>query len=275
MSDPQVAITGTGSHTDLKQYHGTRNFEDVPEYYTKTFEPLEFNLAEQFSRKLMDDNKLWEMQNRAKSLLKSYKRTCENFAALIFDNIDQTSFTKDSETYTWTLCCDGGAIASTSHSTFTGDCTTLDNKDTSTSLDGDQLETMMTDMQAFQDDSGNKGNYFGDTLLVPFNHRKTALELIGSDGKPSVTNNNYNIYEGHVRLIVWRRLAKQSGKTYYPYYLIDSDACKDVGLFWMDRVSPEITDERDFDTMSWKVGIYTRFVIGSYEWRPIIANVPA
>jgi len=272
-TEPAVAISGSGAHTDLKKYKGTRNYEDLKELYTKSIEFEEFSLTEQFGRKLLDDNKIWEVENRSASLMRAYYRTCENFAAAIFNNISSTSFTKDGETYNWTLCADGLPISDNSHTTVSGNCTTLDNETTST-LDGDNFETAVATMSEFQDDSGNQGNYFTDTLMVPFRLRKTALELIGSEGKPTVANNDYNIYDGAMKLIVWNRLTKASGAASYPWYVMDSQA-RNENMFWFDRIDPEITDNRDFDTMSWKVGVYARFGFGAYDFRHLIANIPA
>ncbi len=272
-TEPAVAISGSGSHTDLKKYKGTRNYEDLNELYTKSIEFEEFNLTEQFGRKLMDDNKIWEIKNRSASLMRSYYRTCENFAAAIFNNISSSSFTKDGETYAWTLCADGDPISDDSHETVSGNCSTLDNE-TTNSLDGDNFETAIATMSEFQDDSGNQGNYFADTLMVPFRTRKAGLELIGSEGKPTVANNDYNIYEGAMKLIVWNKYTKLSGVSGYPWCVMDSQA-REQNLYWFDRIMPEITDNRDFDTMSWKVGVYTRFAPGCYDYRWGVFNIPA
>jgi hypothetical protein len=275
IDDYAVAVTGTGAHKYLKQYFGTRNYEDKTEYFTKKYEPKEFNLAAQFGRKFLDDDKLYEMKREVNSLMMSYYRTLNWFAATLFTQCDQTSFTDaDGQSYDWTLCADGGAWASDSHTSKSGGCSTLDNKTTNTTLDGDYFETVLTNIQAIHDDNNQKGNYFGTTLIVPFNHRKTALELIGSEGKPDVTNNNYNIYNGHMKLIVWKWLDKQSGKTYYPWYVIDEKSLKD-NLYWFDRIEPEISESRDFETMSLKIGLYTRFCPGIYDWRPLAANIPS
>lgn len=270
---PALAISGSGAHTDLKQFKGTRNYEDLKELYTKNIEFKEFDKAEEFDRKILDDNKIWEMKNRAGSLMGSYYRTCENFAAAIFNNISSSSFVKDGDTYTWSLCADGQPISDNSHTSVSGNCGTLDNE-TTNELDGTNLEAAIATMAEFQDDNGNQGNYFADTLMVPFRLRKTAMELLGSEGKPAVTNNDYNIYDGAMRLIVWNRLTKASGASGYPWYVLDSQAQKQ-NLFWFDRVTPEITDKRDFETMAWKVGLYTRFGIGCYDFRFLVANIPA
>lgn len=110
--------------------------------------------------------------------------------------------------------------------------------------------------------------------MVPLNLRKVAMELLGSEGKPTVTNNDYNIYDGAFKLIVWNRLTKGAAKTYYPWYLMDSIARKE-NLYWFDRIMPEITDKRDFESMTWKVGLYTRFGAGSWDWRWLQCAVPA
>jgi hypothetical protein len=272
-TEPAVAISGSGAHTDLKKYKGTRTYEDLRELYTKNIEFEEFTQSEQFGRKLLDDNKIWELENRSASMMRAYYRTCENFAASIFNNISSSSFTKDGESYTWTLCADGQPISDASHTTVSGNCTTLDNEGSDT-LDGDNFESAVAEMSEYQDDSGNQGNYFSDTLMVPFRLRKQALELIGSEGKPTVSNNDYNIYEGAIKLIVWNRLTKGSTATNYPWSVHDSQARME-NLFWFDRIMPEVTDQRDFETMSWKVGIYTRFAAGCYDWRFGYFNIPA
>lgn len=272
-TEPALAISGSGSHTDLKKYNGSRNYEDLKELYTKRIEFEEFDKAEQFGRKLLDDNKVWEIENRTKSLMNSYYRTCENFAAEIFKNISSSSFTKDGETYTWTLCADGQPISDNSHTSVSGNCNTLDNE-TTNALDGDNFETAIATMSEFEDDNGNQGNYFADTLMVPFRLRKTALELIGSEGKPTVANNDYNIYEGSMKLIVWNRYVKASSASGYPWSVQDSQA-RMQNLYWFDRVMPEITDERDFESMSWKIGLYCRYGCGCYDWRWILQNIPA
>jgi len=270
---PDISIVGSTAHTDMRQFKGMRNYEDLKELPPKIIKFTEFDKAEIFDRKTMDDNKVWEMKNRSGSLLRSYYRTCENFAAAIFNNISATTFTKDGETYDWTTCFDGSAVAADAHTSYTGYCQTLDNL-TTDQLNGDNLETAFQTMGAFQDDAGNQGNYFGDTVMVPLNLRKVAMELLGSEGKPTVTNNDYNIYDGAFKLIVWNRLTKGAAKTYYPWYLMDSIARKE-NLYWFDRIMPEITDKRDFESMTWKVGLYTRFGAGSWDWRWLQCAVPA
>jgi len=262
-TEPAVAIGGSSAHTDMKKFKGTRNYENLNELYTKNIEFEEFDQGEQFGRKLMDDNKIWDIENRSASLMRSYYRTCENFAAAIFNNISSSSFVKDGETYTWTLCADGQPISDSSHTSISGNCSTLDNEDTN-SLDGDNFESAMSSMVEFEDDNGNQGNYFADTLMVPFRLRKTALELIGSDGKPTVANNDYNIYEGAMKLIVWRRFVKASTASGYPWVVMDSQA-RQENLFWLDRIMPEIRSHRDYETMSWKISVYARYAVGCYD----------
>jgi hypothetical protein len=274
VDESQVAILGTSARGDLKQMHGTRNYSDINEYFSKSTEFTEFSDTASFSRKFLDDNKLLSMQSAGKALMESAYRTQENFAAQVFVNCDQTSFTKDGDTYTWTLSADGAAFVSNSHSSKSGKNTSyLDNKTTST-LDGSNLDTVIVTMSDFTDDNGNDGSYFGDTLLVGMDNAKTALELANSDKKPSVANNEYNVYEGMFKVIVWKKLKKQSGKTYAPWHWIDSVAAKE-NLYFLDRVKPETQSHSNFETLSWSVGVYARFAILVYDWKFIVGNVPA
>jgi len=274
VDEPAVSILGTSSRGDIKQMHGTRNYSDINEYFAKTCEFTEFSDTASFGRKFLDDNKLLSMQTAGKSLMESAYRTQENFAAAVFTNADQSSFVKDGDTYTWTLCADGVSFVNDTHVSKSGKNTSyLDNKTTNT-LDGDNLDTAIVTMSDFTDDTGNDGSYFGDTLLVGMANAKTALKLANSDKKPKVANNEYNIYEGMFKVIVWKKLKKQSGKSYYPWHWIDSVAAKE-NLYFLDRIKPETQSNSNFETLSWAIGIYARFGICVYDWKWLIGNIPA
>ena len=215
------------------------------------------------------------MQSRAGALMNSAYNTQENFAAAIFTNADQTSFTKDGESYDWTLSADAAAFISDSHSSKSGkvSSTYLDNKATSV-LDGSAIDTGIVTMGQFTDDFGNQGSYFGDTLMVGLENAKTALEIANSDKKPAVANNDYNVYQGMFKVIVWNKLRKQSAKTNAPWFWLDSTAMKE-NLYFLDRVLPETTDNRNWQTMSWEVGVYARFCAMIYDWKFAYGGIPA
>jgi hypothetical protein len=274
VDEPSVSIYGTSARGDLKQMHGTRNYSDINEYFSKTIEFTEFSDTASFSRKFMDDNKLLSMKSAGSALMEAAHRTQENFAAQMFVNCDQTSFTKDGDTYTWTLSADGVAFVSDSHTSKSGKNTSyLDNKTTNT-LDGGNLDTGIVAMSNFTDDNGNDGSYFGDTLLVGMDNAKVALELANSDKKPTVANNEYNVYQGMFEVIVWKKLKKQSGKTNAPWHWIDSTAMKE-NLYFLFRIRPETQSHSNFETLSWAIGIYERFAGAVYDWKWIYGGVPA
>lgn len=274
IDEPAVSILGTNARSDLKQMHGTRNYSDVNEYFAKNIEFTEFSDTASFGRKFLDDNKLMSVTGAGKSLMEAAYRTQENFAAQVFVNADQTSFTKGGDTYTWTLSADAVPFVYDTHVSKTGNITTnLDNKTTS-QLDGGNLDTAIVTISNFTDDNGNDGSYFGDTLLVGMDNAKTALELANSDKKPAVANNEYNIYQGMFKVIVWKKLKKQSGKTYAPWHWIDSVACKE-NLYFLDRIKPETMSHSNFETLSWSIGVYCRFAIGIYDWKFLVGNIPA
>ena len=275
VDEPDVAISGTSAHGRMKKMHGTRNYEDIQEYFTKNISFEEFSLTEVFGRKFLDDNKLLNMRNRAGGLMNSAYNTQEDFSAAIFTNADQSSFTMDGESYTWTLSADGNSFVNDTHTSKSGkvSSTYLDNKTTDT-LDGDNLDGNIVTMGQFTDDVGNQGSFFGDTLMVGLENAKTALELANSDKKPTVANNDYNVYQGMFKVIVWNKLRKQSSKTNSPWFWLDSRNMKE-NLYFLDRVAPETSDNRNWQTMSWEVGVYARFGIGIYLWQWAIGNIPA
>ncbi|MFA5307706.1 MAG: hypothetical protein WC365_09715 [Candidatus Babeliales bacterium] len=275
VDEPEVAISGTSARRDLKQHHGSRNYSDIKEYFTKNIDFTEFSDTASFGRKFLDDNKLLSMKTQSGAMMNAAYRTQENFAAQMFVNCDQTSFTKDGDVYTWTLSADGVAFVSDSHTSKSGDApsTSLDNK-TILTLDGDNLNSNIITMGQYTDDVGNQGSYFGDTLMVGLDLAKPALELANSDKKPTVANNEYNIYQGMFRVIVWNKIVRQTSKTNSPWFWIDSEAMKE-NLYFLDRVKPEATENRNWQTMSWEVGVYCRFGAGVYGFNWLIGNIPA
>jgi hypothetical protein len=222
----------------------------------------------------MDDNKLLSMKTVGGSMMEAAYRTQENFAAQVFVNADQTSFTKGGDTYTWALSCDAVPFVYDSHLSKSGKNTDyLDNKGTST-LDGGSFETGSIAMTNFTDDTGNDGSYFYDTLLVGQDNAKVALELANSDKKPLVANNEYNVYQGTFEVVVWKKFKKQSGKSYAPWMLIDSTAMRE-NLYFLDRIKPETNSHGNFETMSWAIGVYARFAICVYDWKWVYGSIPA
>ena len=273
-TNAQEAIIGTSAHGYLKKFKGTRNYSEIYDLYKKILVPEEINSTEQFSRKLLDDNKFFEIDNRATALLAALKRTKEALLANYFVYADTNAgFTLNGEVYDWTKTGDGVALVNDSHTTITGKCTTTDNK-TTADFDGGTLETAINTMAEFTDEMELPCNYSADQLLVGGRLRKKAMELIESDKKPATTNNDYNVYNGWLDVMVWDKFTKQSGKTLYPWYVMDSVARKD-NLYWLNRIDSEISDEVDFDTMSWKLGVYARVVCGSWDYRWVVGNIPA
>jgi len=273
-TEPELAIIGTSAHRNMKKWKGTRSYEDVYDLPKKIISFDEFDLAEQIDRKYLDDAKIELMKQTGTSLMNSYARTRDYMCAQFFRNADQSTFTdQDGEAYNWTVGADGQPVASNTHTSTSGYCSTLDNLSI-LELTGTNLETLCQKMITVRDDVDNPTNYYPRTLMVGPMLRKTALELIGSDGKPHVTNNEFNVYYGHMRLIVYQLYTKQSGKTLDPWCVMDDTARKD-NLKWRDRIKAEMTDTRDFNTMSWSIGVYTRYAFGTYDFRWGQFSIPA
>jgi len=270
------AIAEQVGAVEFREWGGEFTYADAKEGNTKVWTPIVWQAGRAYDRFLLSNAKIVNMKTDFGKFALGAARLREKAAAGILTNADQTSFIVNGKTLNWPLVADGLALASTAH-TSANYSTTQSNKGT-TVLNAENLETAIQAMVDFKDEDGNDANLQPDTLIVPFALRATALELIGGEGKYNVADNNPNIYHGSMRVIVWKQFRKQTGKTDYPWLIMDSKAAKE-SLKWINRLESgddyEIVSWKDQETQTWKVGAVMWFSAGAYDWRPFYFNIPA
>jgi hypothetical protein len=276
--NPTEAISELVGAPSFRKWNGEFTYAPLKDGDTKVWTPFIWESGLAYDRFLLSNAKLAELKiqtSQAKFALAA-ARCREYTCAGIFTNADQTSFTYNGETLNWTLTADGNPIAYDSH-TSANYSTVQDNK-TTNSLTEANLETACQMLMDFKDEDGNDANMEPDTLVVTTHDRQKGLEIIGGPGKYNVADNNPNIYYGSMKLIVWKQFRKQSSKSGYPWFVMDSKAAKQSAKI-INRLENgdeyEINSWKDDETQVWKLGSLMWYSAGCYSWRPFVFNIPA
>ena len=160
------------------------------------------------------------------------------------------------------------ALASNAHPSKTGKGSDQDNYTTNT-LTVANLKIAEEMMKGFKTDIGEKGNWKGDTLFVPYELRNEAFEIAYSTGKINSGDNNINPYKEKFNVIVSDWLTDTDS-----WWLIDSRALK-RNLYFIDRIPLEIKSQKDFNSGAWQIKGYGRYSLGFRGWEWAVCNVPA
>lgn len=263
-SESVGGMTGIGGFVPTD---GAVPFTEFEEGYSKTFIHQVWKLGIEIKRELIDDSRILDMENMASMLTNSWNFTLEEMLHAPFNNCTATTFTYEGKEFS-NAGADGLALASNSHTSKTGKGSTQDNY-TTNALSAVNLKTAEDMMKGFKTDIGKKGNWKGDTLLVPYELRNEAWEIAYSTGKVNSGDNNANPYKEKFKVIVSDWLADTDA-----WFLIDSRAMKN-NLFFLDRIPLEISSYKDPNTKNWKIDGYGRYSLGFRGWEWIVCNVPA
>lgn len=260
-SEAIASLTGIG---DFVATDGEVPYDEFEEGYSKQFIHQVFKRGIQIKRETIDDSKLIDMQSQAGNLMDSYNRTVEKFVHAPFNNCTATTFSMAGKTFN-NVGADGLALASTAHTSKTGKAANQSNYFTNAPLNAASLKQAEEAFNNFVTDIGEKANVFGDTILVPFELRNEAWELVGSEGKVGGSTNDINSFYGKYNVIVSRWL--NPGQ----WFLMDSAYMKKC-LYWLNRVNLETKSQIDFNTDNWMIKSYSRWSQGFTDWKWLIAN---
>ncbi|MFA5385169.1 MAG: hypothetical protein WC364_10985 [Eubacteriales bacterium] len=250
----------------------------MQEGYSKVLEPYEWKLSSELTQAMVEDNLLLSKGKlHGGNMVKSYHRIREKFGAAIFNNITATTFDLGGRTWDNT-CWDGGAIAATSHtSKVTGSAlANSDNYDTVV-FSYDNLCAAEEKMQKFTDEDGNLVGIQPDTIIIPNNApiKKLVMDsVLTESGRPGTTDHSTNIHAGRWNVVIWDMLSKGTA-TNDPWYLVDSEYAKEMGLFFLDRTPLQVKQYVDENTDNLISKARARFIAGCADWRCLYASVPA
>lgn len=248
-------VSGIGGMSDVGDFDGTIDYDTVAQLYDKTFEFPEKAKGFKVERKLYDDDLFGIMDRRPWGLAVAEARTREKAGASIFIN----SFVGTDGPDSLSLCND-------SHPYSPDDATTQDNKGSSSLSPVSVEATRRIGINGIFNDRGEILEVNYDTILCPVALEERGYEIINSKGKVDTANNNPNFHNGRYKMVMWPRLTDSND-----WWMLDSVLAKKF-LLWWDRVKPDLTMDRDFDTLMAKWAIYERYTVGWADWRPVYGH---
>ena len=195
---------------EFKQWNGEFTYGTAAEGGTKVFTPLIWQAGMAYDRFLLSNAKLVNLKTDQGKFAIAAARLRENAMAGIFTYADQSSYTINGVPLNWTISSNGLPLASTSQ-TSANNGGALQSNLSNLELNEANLEAVCQKMFDLKDQNNNDANLSPDTLVVPTALRQKAIEIIGGFGKVDTADNNPNIFNGSMKLIVWKQFRKQVG----------------------------------------------------------------
>lgn len=225
--------------------------QDTPiQQFEKTFTPEPFALHTAVERELVEDEDWGWFQDLANQYSMSANRTMESEAAALWnDAFAGATFLSE----------DGKSLCNSAHTNVDGG-NSQSNTGTS-AMTADTVKSTYTSMRKFTDYKGEKINMNPDTLLVPVDLEPTAWEIVRSSQRPATANNDANFLQNRFQILSWNYLSDANN-----WFVLDIMMCR-MHCLWYQRTGIEIFGDGDLFKGTSRIGIYSRWVNGSKDWR--------
>jgi phage major head subunit gpT-like protein len=272
------------------------NFTEKTEGQDSTedeFEQGYFNLLQHstftkdvvMSREWAEDAQIEMMAQRAKAMVRAYKRSQAQFASDLLTGGDAESITYEGKTYS-TKGGDNKAIFAPDHPLKTAkvlsggtsvaevQSNVFTNKIGSGANAAVLLNRYANIMRNFKDDRGHVLGLLADTIVIPGNAyilEDTVKKIIGSDGETGTNYNDINTQRGKWTLVVDHLWTPNVTQANMPCIIMSSEANKDfLGSTFWNRVGLDIKSEIKTSSRNLLYNGYSRWSAGFYNWRHVI-----
>jgi phage major head subunit gpT-like protein len=272
------------------------NFTEKTEGQDSTedeFEQGYFNLLQHstftkdvvMSREWAEDAQIEMMAQRAKAMVRAYKRSQAQFASDLLTGGDAESITYEGKTYS-TKGGDNKAIFAPDHPLKTSkvisggtsvaevQSNVFTNKIGSGANAAVLLNRYANIMRNFKDDRGHVLGLLADTIVIPGNAyilEDTVKKIIGSDGETGTNYNDINTQRGKWTLVVDHLWTPNVEQANMPCIIMSSEANKDfLGSTFWNRVGLDIKSEIKTSSRNLLYNGYSRWSAGFYNWRHVI-----
>lgn len=251
---PFVKTTTVASfgQVPIKAEGAAVTYEDLAQGFDVTYQADTYELAFRASKEALDDEQEEVVSDAARALGSSMNYTYDVDHANIFNN----GFTST------TGSPDGVALFSTAHPLVGGG--TDGNRPTT---DGDlsvaQLRVALNDIANTVDDAGKIVHWRPKVLLVSYNQKWLAMELLGSELRADTADNATNAFKDDGLVVVATPYLTDTNA----FYLLSEPSKHNVRTYWRER--PNVLHDWDFETSSMKVKIRSRWKRGWSDWRGV------
>lgn len=227
-------------------------YEDLAAGFSATFQADSYELAFRASKEALDDEQEEVVSDAARALGSSMNYTYDVDHANIFNNGFSST----------TGSPDGVALFSTAHPLVGGG--TNQNKPTT---DGDlsvaQLRIALNDIAQTRDDANKMVHWRPRVLLIPYNQKWLAKELLGSDLRSDTADNATNAFKEDDLVVVSTPFLTDANA----FFLLAEPSKHNVRTYWREK--PNVLHDWDFETSSMKVKIRARWKRGWADSRGV------
>ena len=253
---PFVKVTTVGSFgtVPVKTEGANVTYADLSAGFDSTYQANSYELAFRASKEALDDEQEEVVSDAARALGSSLNYTYDLDHANIFNNGFSST----------TGSPDGVALFSTSHPLTGGSSVGNANRPTT---DGDlsvaQLRTALNDIANTRDDAGKLVHWRAKVLLVSYNQKWLAMELIGSELRADTADNAINAFKDDGLVVVATPYLTDTNA----FFLLAEPSKHNVRTYWRER--PNVLHDWDFEASAMKVKIRSRWIRGWSDWRGV------
>ena len=234
------------------------------------------------SKEWAEDSQIDLMAQRAKQMVKSYKRSQAQYASDLLTGGANSTITYEGHTYS-TKGPDNVPVFSSAHplksSTILSGGTTVQETECNlftNAIAGSQILNRFSNiMRNFKDDRGHVLGLLADTIVIPGNAyylEDLIKKIIGSDGEVGTDYNDINTQRGKWKLVVDHLWTPEiADQTKAPAIIMSSEANKDLmgSTFW-NRVNLDVMPEIKASSRNLLYNGRARWSAGFYNWRHVI-----
>ena len=265
---------------DVKAESANAAEDTLEEGYDKIIQHYAFAKSVVISKELADDNNVDLMSVRARSLVKSYKRTRAQYITDVITKSVMTSSAAYNTTMTFgtqtgidITAPDGMSLFHNAHPLHSDPSETQSNIYTNAFGSNSQMLNILSNkMRNFTDENGNVLGIIADTIVIPGNVpdlEDTIKKIIGSDGEVGTNYNDINTQRGKWTLVV-DPLWTVSGAA-KPYIIMSSEANKELmGTMFYNRLGLDVKSEVKTESRNLLYNGFSRWSAGFYNWRHMI-----
>ncbi len=246
------AVTGFGLLTQTGE-GGAISYEDPVQMYDVSYVHLKYTKGFKVSEELYEDDRYNIINKKPQALARAARRSAEYLAATVFNNAFSSGTGGD-----------GKYLCSGSHPRADGGTAQVNASTSGITLTEANLNTGLLAMRSQLDDKGMPIMAKANILLVPPELEKDAQILTKSQLRPGTADNDYNYYEGIVKVISWDWLTSSTA-----WFLLDSNL-HELNWFW--RVKPEFKQDNAFDTGYALYKTRMRCSKGFSDWRGVYGS---
>jgi hypothetical protein len=253
--------SAVGAYDDFTEFTGDVAYDAPFQGYDTTATPIEWVSGTQVERKLFDDDQHQIFTERPRGLAEAGARTRQKHGARIFENafsVD-TLFSTNSE---------GVALCSGSHTTTSGASTAVGFSNRGTSaMSATAVRAARINMKRFRGDRAERIEVTPNELWYPPELYEKAHEIVMSQQKPGVADNDDNVHRGGYTTWEWTYMGDANN-----WFMADNVKRRRY-LKWTDRVPMEFAMAEDIDTIVAKWRAYMRYAGAIWlNWRWVYGN---